>query len=257
MKQLQRAFDLCSRFISICSDYGLVTKQLAAVANSLEEGSEPLDSATLRESKIARFKDEKALKASLLELQQKQIHRLRRRQILEDDGLADPQTDDEEGEREMWLTIIKMNVVKCVDLMASLRKELSLLEQVAELPQEERCMLERRKEQGSGPPPEVMSVLAAAAKNLERHTARSVVGSNIQGAHDVLRPSHNLPTITLAQQAEYELRMAAKSKSSVPKKSNSSEESDVDDEETLEKARQWDEFKDDNPRGWGNRKNQG
>jgi hypothetical protein len=46
-------------------------------------------------------------------------------QILEDDGLADPQTDDEEGEREMWLTIIKMNVVKCVDLMASLRKVFS------------------------------------------------------------------------------------------------------------------------------------
>ncbi len=69
------------RFISTCSNYGLVTKQVAAVANSMEEGSAPLDSATLRESKIARFKGEKALKASLLELQQKQMQHLRRRQV--------------------------------------------------------------------------------------------------------------------------------------------------------------------------------
>lgn len=43
-------------------------------------------------------------------------------QIFEDDGLAEPWGEDEEGERDMWLLLIRLNILKCVDLMASLRK---------------------------------------------------------------------------------------------------------------------------------------
>ena len=35
------------------------------------------------------------------------------------------------------------------------------------------------------------------------------------------------------------------------------QEEEAGDAAALEKARNWDEFKDDNPRGWGNRHNKG
>lgn len=41
------------------------------------------------------------------------------------------------------------------------------------------------------------------------------------------------------------------------KKEKDDEEEDADDDEALRKKREWDEFKDDNPKGWGNRGNKG
>lgn len=53
------------------------------------------------------------------------------------------------------------------------------------------------------------------------------------------------------------MKLAAKSGSNASNKGDSDENSDPDDEEARQKAIYWDEFKDDNPRGWGNRKGQG
>lgn len=58
-------------------------------------------------------------------------------------------------------------------------------------------------------------------------------------------------------QAAYEMKLAAKAGSNASNKGDSGENSDPDDEDARQKAIHWDEFKDDNPRGWGNRKGQG
>lgn len=41
--------------------------------------------------------------------------------MLSDDDADDMPAEDEEVERDFWLLTIRMAVVKCVDLMASLR----------------------------------------------------------------------------------------------------------------------------------------
>lgn len=76
----------------------------------------------------------------------------------------------------------------------------------------------------------------------------------------VLRPSHILPTLTVEQQGDIELRQArereAKQKEAEAAKAAAAAEarSDEEDEDELAKQRAWDDWADDNPRGWGNSK---
>lgn len=78
-------------------------------------------------------------------------------------------------------------------------QELDLLQRMLSLPEKERKGIEGSSKK-AGPPPELMSTLVAAARNLERHAASGLTGSRTQDAHGILRPSHNLPTISLAEQ---------------------------------------------------------
>jgi hypothetical protein len=62
------------------------------------------------------------------------------------------------------------------------------------------------------------------------------------------------------EQAEYEIEQAKKasdSSAAAAAKGASKLDDDDDDDAAVKKVRDWDEFKDDNPRGWGNRKGQG
>lgn len=76
----------------------------------------------------------------------------------------------------------------------------------------------------------------------------------------VLRPSHILPTLTVEQQGEIELRQArereGRQKEAEAARQAAAAElgSDELEEAELAKQRAWDDFADDNPRGWGNSK---
>ena len=76
----------------------------------------------------------------------------------------------------------------------------------------------------------------------------------------VLRPGHILPTLTVEQQGEIELRQArereaAQKQAEAAKAAAAADaRSDDEDEEALAKQRAWDDWTDDNPRGWGNSK---
>lgn len=76
----------------------------------------------------------------------------------------------------------------------------------------------------------------------------------------VLRPSHILPTLTVEQQGEVELRearerdAAAKATQQAEAAAAAGRRSDDEDEDALAKQRAWDDWADDNPRGWGNSK---
>jgi len=76
----------------------------------------------------------------------------------------------------------------------------------------------------------------------------------------VFKPYVSLPTITVEQQGAMEFAAArereAKEAEGAAKRAQREAErnSDEEDEEELAKARVWDDFKDDNPAGWGNSK---
>ena len=76
----------------------------------------------------------------------------------------------------------------------------------------------------------------------------------------VFRPDHNLPTMTIDEYLEEEKRRGGIIEGGGPQSGLRPEpnEDDMDkaDEETM-KARAWDEFKEDNPRGSGNTMNRG
>lgn len=85
-------------------------------------------------------------------------------------------------------------------------------------------------------------------------------GRRIDLAKQVFQPGYNLATITPEQAAEAEMRAGRMLKgpggeASAKKNSDDEDEDeDIDNEAKLQKARYWDDFKDDNPRGWGNTK---
>jgi hypothetical protein len=76
----------------------------------------------------------------------------------------------------------------------------------------------------------------------------------------VFRPSHILPTLTveqqgaieLAQAREREARQAQVAAAEAARKAGQT--ADEADDEEVARARAWDDFTDDNPRGWGNSK---
>jgi hypothetical protein len=74
----------------------------------------------------------------------------------------------------------------------------------------------------------------------------------------VFRPSHILPTLTVEQQGAIELareREARQAQVAAAEASRkAAQTADEADEEEVARSRAWDDFTDDNPRGWGNSK---
>ena len=78
-------------------------------------------------------------------------------------------------------------------------------------------------------------------------------------ANSVFQHGHNLPTMSIDEYLEREFQRGnfLSGGTEEPQKSQPSDENnDAIDAETY-KQRQWDEFKEDNPKGWGNRMNKG
>lgn len=71
----------------------------------------------------------------------------------------------------------------------------------------------------------------------------------------VFRPGHNLPTMTIEEYLDQEMErgnfLSGGTEEPKKKEADDNDEAAVD-AETL-KAREWDNFKDDNPKGWGNK----
>ncbi len=93
-------------------------------------------------------------------------------------------------------------------------------------------------------------------------------------AAQVFRPGYTMATVTPEEAVEAEIRAGRlQMPTNPPKKTtkrgdeeddddeqkdgkkSDDEDDDVDDDAKLRKAREWDNFKDDNPRGWGNTMN--
>lgn len=88
----------------------------------------------------------------------------------------------------------------------------------------------------------------------------TIVNSRQQLRADVFRPGHNLPTMTIDEYLDEEKRRGGMIKGGGEASGKSTEVDEdnmaIADEETM-KAREWDEFKEANPRGSGNTINRG
>ncbi|PSC76424.1 TAP42 like family [Micractinium conductrix] len=268
---LNQAGQLYRVFLHRCRQYDLLSQPAAAMAQAVlgvgerdgdggargsgsGSGSGRLDPASLRQHKIEKFKREKAIKARVAELEA----RLRRLDAGGGDGGEGG--DAEEAERELWMLQVDLAALQAAERCGTLLQELQILRHAAALPPDQR---ERQREQraASGPPPDLMRQLAAAAGNLG--LGGSAAAKREQLATGVFRPSYTLPTMSVEQFGELEYRRmleqqqreaAAKEKAERQRALRS-----VDDleEEEVQQKRAWDEFKDDNPRGWGNTKGRG
>ncbi|EFN57365.1 hypothetical protein CHLNCDRAFT_142745 [Chlorella variabilis] len=248
-------------FLHRCRQYGLLSPPATAMADAaLQQGDgggdhgskqqgRTLDAATLRQNKIEKFKREKYVKGRLAELEQRQ-----RQQAGAGEGEhAGGQRggDAEEADRELWMLQADLAALQAAERMGTLQQEVQILAHAAAMPEQQR-QREREQRQQAGPPPDLLRQLHAAAGGLAGAGARRE-----QLAAGVFRPGHVQPTMSVEQFGELEMveqqRREAAAKERHERQQAARRAEDVE-EEQVQQQRAWDDFKDDNPRGWGNSK---
>ncbi|CAG8547984.1 357_t:CDS:2, partial [Cetraspora pellucida] len=197
------------------------------------------DLAKKRVEKIERYKREKETKAKLEMLQQRLIS-------IKDD-------DKEDINREYILSLIDLFIQKSIEQLLVIKQEIDLLNQMRKMvdsgqgssvEMNDDTRIETVQRDHNGP------LLSQDGRPL-----RPFVITNQREAikEQVFRPSWRLPTMTIDEYLEQEAQRGniiqgggEKSKSKI----KADDDEKAVDEETYN-AREWDEFKDSNPRGWG------
>ncbi|KAJ3215376.1 hypothetical protein HDU67_000532 [Dinochytrium kinnereticum] len=184
-----------------------------------------------RNQKIMRFKTERALKARAQELTT----------LL----CKTESEEDEELTRELSLTLLKAAAWKAIENIELTNMELTLLKN-----REETLAL-----QGPDVTSERLDLKKQSAPRFKPFILTKTREDLKKG---VFRPGHNLPTMTIDEylEREYERGNFLQGGTQPAKPATADEDEEALDIETM-KARAMDEFKDANPRGWGNRMNKG
>jgi immunoglobulin-binding protein 1 len=182
---------------------------------------------------------------------------------------------DEEDERRLWAAQLEAAALRALDALPLLEQEAALLAHAAQ----------QQQQHGGGPPGGSSSARQQEAGHDSRQRAQPraaeqqqqqqqqmmhrladiagqlSLGRDRQALHrQVLRPGHILPTLTVEQQGDVEVAQArardraAKEAAAAKAAAAADARSDDEDEAALAKQRAWDDWADDNPRGWGNSK---
>ncbi|KAJ1416541.1 TAP42-like protein [Ochromonadaceae sp. CCMP2298] len=263
---LLQAKDLLEAFLALCAQKGILSEEDAQV--SANSGS--VSAEEKRTSKIEKFKRDRAARGRIAELQ-RFLHITK----------ADGEVDHEEEARELFLTQLQCYCREAMDDMDSLQQEMPMLRMMAD-------RREQQEQQGHGQPGGGGSS-SAGSSSAQSYQGRGPppgsgpgisvtrtfkVGDQLMFSRDTVKASVfgfgiAAPTISLEefgdqqkleaeqrsqQQAEAESEGAAKSGRRFKQLEADGDEGDEDlmDQATM-KDREWDEWKADNPRGWGNK----
>ncbi|CAG8529623.1 9546_t:CDS:2 [Acaulospora colombiana] len=209
-----------------------------------ETGGMNKDAARRREEKIARYKREKETKVTLMKLQQ----------LLSSIG----DDDKEDVNRKHVLTLIDLFIQKSIEQLMSINQEINLLAQMKKR--------DRRGEASSGRTNDDRVEVSTRDDNGPLLSSNGrilrpfvITDKREEMREQVFRPGWRLPTMTideyLQQEAERGNIIDGGGQKQSKKVIDDNDESAIDAE--TYKAREWDEFKDSNPRGWGNRMGKG
>jgi immunoglobulin-binding protein 1 len=230
-----------------------------------------IDASTLRELKIEKFKLEKNLAARMEALSKSlgsDSHRI------EDisNNEEDENNDDEIGERELQSLKIEAAALKSIESLRSIRQEIDVLQHATSLTDKDRRKKSNFSSSSSQDPnsqqgqnnQDLLAELRKAAGALKLGQ-EAVHRESLRQA--VFQPTHILPSLTVEQQGDIEVaqilaqqrieaekaQKVAAEKAARGRKGDDSEEDDEYDDKVY-RQRAMDDWKDDNPRGWGNSK---
>ncbi|KAM3438997.1 hypothetical protein NHJ13734_003932 [Beauveria thailandica] len=258
---VRRARAAYESFLALVDSYGLVTGRHAKLLGRYTEEPRTFavaaagggDMAARRDAKIAAYNAERELKQKLETL------RNDARYNAEDGG------GDEDVVRQAHLAAVEFGVHAALQGLESLNREMEMLAMAPEQPppttqdngaandtdsrHRRRDTPLRRTGAGAGP------LLSAQGKPLQPFT---LVGSRADLKRGVFRAGHNLPTMSVDEYLEEERRRGNILSGGTDPEKPAVDEDDMDavDRETY-KAREWDDFKDENRRGAGNTMNMG
>ena len=263
-KKLELSKMIILAFLQRCVDGEVSSATDASVdlkeyMTAVEEGRDPSlgkSTQSVRESKIAAFKAEKARKGRIKQL----ISHLT---IMEQSAGEDTVVDTEDDKRELYILQIQSCISKAVDEISMMNSELEILKHRSAMIEEGgEEALERFRAETPGPhESNGIEVTRINKVDGQLFTERDVIKSN------VFKPRFQAPTMTLEELAQQEMeqlrereRQAAEAgpNSSGPRRyEHLVRDGDEDNAELVEEAahadREWDAWKEENPKGWGNR----
>ncbi|KAJ2649349.1 Type 2A phosphatase-associated protein 42 [Coemansia sp. RSA 1250] len=240
VQALEQARSHYSKFLTLCKELEI----------SEANPREPRDAGATRMQKIERYKQMRTMEQEIRQLEE---------------HLAQ-ETDMEQVEREHAVKLIKLKIYQVEDDENLLASELEMARQMEQM--KERDTREPAKpdtswrldEHSVKLDPRTNQPVALPVFNDKGQPMRPFVltgrGSERQEIRDrVFRPGWALPTMSVDEYLQQE-----KERGNIISgggKEPESKQVDEDDYEALDaetmKQREWDDFKDDNPRGWGNR----
>ncbi|KYK59457.1 TOR signaling pathway regulator [Drechmeria coniospora] len=259
---LGRARVAYERFLALVDAYGLILDPYDKLLERYRDDIEAFrvvppgrDAAAQREAKIAGFRAEKALEAKLSHLRAEANARYA-------DGGA-----DEDIAREVHLASIRCAIHQAFHALDSLNRELPLLAQAPEPEDSSRATAAKSRTDKDDDvswrldnplargPNRGGPLLSRQGQPLQPFT---LVGSRADRTKAVFRPGHNLPTMSIDEYLDEERRQGNFLEGGTEAAKPPLDEDDMDavDRATY-KARSWDDFTDDNPRGSGNTLNMG
>lgn len=221
-------------FLKRCKNYGVKDMDLSRY---FEETDEPRveeksinQMANSRQEKIARYKEQKEQEKRIKELQN----------IL---GESSRPVTDEDTQRSYYVLLLKFWINKVVDHLASLQSEVEILNHMQTLKGREDDRPVTTKPQQSFKP-----ILIT----------REMIRNKVFGAGYPSVPTMSQEEFLEKEILEGKVVLDYKEDQMKNKGKTSDDESESEDDPVkLQKKRDWDEWKDDHRRGWGNRENMG
>ncbi|KAJ4449255.1 hypothetical protein ANN_00652 [Periplaneta americana] len=247
-----------SNSVQRCKNYGIIDIEIPepnedSSSDSTESGRRqphPMDLGTMareRNAKLQRYKEQKELESQLEELKK---------------SISDMSLVDEELERKYYLTLIKNYSSQAIDELQSIEMEKPLLEHMAKVKKGENfAQASEKRKQSKFPPPKPLQpiiitrdeiqkkVFGAGYPSLPTMTVQEFYEKRIKDG-DWPDPSKQKPH-SLLDMASMRNQDQLREKEEIEKEAKI----ESDDPKTLQEAREWDEFKDEHRRGWGNRMN--
>ena len=260
---LSRSRTAHDTFLARVDAYSLLTPHHAALYSRYTEDptgfstTVSADASSRRDAKIAAFRHERTLKQRLETL-------MRNPRYLEEGG-------DEEIVRETHLAALQLAVHSTFQALEALAREQDLLAHIPSTPLQPPTPDDRRHRPASGTYSDRLDDPLSSLNPLGRrgpildHTGKPLKPFTLVSARQdvtagVFRPSHNLPTMSIDEYLAEERRRGGMIEGG-GEASGKIVELDEDDyergEEETMKQRRWDDFTEENAKGWGNTLNKG
>jgi len=203
----------------------------------------PLDPQERRKEKISRFKREKEATQNYLELLRK---RTEGRKQKENGFLSStPDEEDEEETRDLTKTIIDLSIRKALESLEISQQELSMLTQIEKIKKEHGGTIPKPIEQES-----MIKTFTIPSQLTQREEVTSTV----------FQPGYPVHTLTPEQWADQQIQLGLlpqgnsnNNNNNKKKDEEEDEEDEIENEKATLKSREWDNWKDDNPKGSGNK----
>ncbi|XP_077993668.1 immunoglobulin-binding protein 1-like [Glandiceps talaboti] len=248
LAQVQKAKVYYRDFLKRCKSYGITEEEIPNEPPRADPSAPPgrpnlFAMSANRETKIKRFREKKELEEKLKSLGK----------------ISDINSKDDDVQRDFFTILIKKNSNEIIDDYSSLQQEIEMLE-----------IMEKMKEQDKKPSSRQRMPPQGAANNMSRPPMKPFILTRDALQAQVFGAGYpGVPTMTLEEFYEKEKREGKIPTNTGPqnpvseraiveqKEVEKEREIERDDEEALRKAREFDDWKDENKRGSGNRQNMG